>query len=81
LQTELFGSVSTGLFLPFSDIDIVVFGAPSGTALLSTMHGLANEIKARNLGEKVQIISHAKVIDCQKSCSIHLSLGAHCEIS
>ncbi|KAJ1455249.1 hypothetical protein M885DRAFT_483838 [Pelagophyceae sp. CCMP2097] len=57
--TEVFGSQLTELYLPSSDIDVVVFGAP-GTDK-AKLHRLAAELTARNLAANMEVVDSARI--------------------
>lgn len=56
---EVFGSSATGLCLPSSDVDCVVFGA--GDATRAKLNELALEIRRRRLASAIEVIASARV--------------------
>lgn len=59
-QLKVFGSFLTKLYLPFSDMDMVVFGAkPKGNE--SVLDTLANRLRDDGIGEKIQVIGKARI--------------------
>jgi len=56
--TVVFGSASTGLSLPDSDVDICIFNAQGGRRAI---HTLANTFKAKNMVDYMEVIDKAKV--------------------
>ena len=56
LRVEIFGSTLTGLALPSSDVDIVIFGAPP-----KAMFRIAKKMRQRNMVSFLQVIAKARV--------------------
>jgi non-canonical poly(A) RNA polymerase PAPD5/7 len=56
-----FGSFDTGLFLPISDLDLVVLNLPASLAPKHAMFKLARQLRRRGLGYNLQVISQARV--------------------
>ena len=59
-QVEPFGSFATGLYLPTSDIDVVV-RCHSPMLTVSHMHMLARRLQSAGLVEDLQVIDKARV--------------------
>ena len=60
VRLEVFGSTLTGLALPTSDVDMVVFGAPrSGST--RPLRELAAELERRKLVDYIEVIGKARV--------------------
>lgn len=57
---EVFGSVRTGLYLPTSDVDVVIFDSKVKTPQMG-LYALAKALLQRNVGEKIQVIAKARV--------------------
>lgn len=55
---ETFGSHETQMFLPHSDIDLVIFGAPTGKESLFV---LAQEVEARDMVSYLEVIDKARI--------------------
>nr|CCA16045.1 Poly(A) RNA polymerase putative [Albugo laibachii Nc14]CCA26462.1 Poly(A) RNA polymerase putative [Albugo laibachii Nc14] len=55
---ETFGSHETQMFLPQSDIDLVIFGAPTGKESLFV---LAAELEARDMVSYLEVIDKARI--------------------
>ncbi|XP_022717113.1 non-canonical poly(A) RNA polymerase PAPD5-like [Durio zibethinus] len=59
-QPEVFGSFRTGLYLPTSDIDVVILG--SGIKNPQTgLHALSRALSQRGIAKKMQVIAKARV--------------------
>ncbi|MEW5299188.1 MAG: hypothetical protein WDW36_002227 [Sanguina aurantia] len=56
----IFGSFATGLYVPTSDIDLVVEHSSHGN-IVRALHALANGISRKGIAKSVQVISKAKV--------------------
>ena len=66
IKVEVFGSFLTGLCLPTSDIDIVIFGAVDlYTTVKRALYQLAGELK------RLQLVSFMEVIDSITDYKIH----------
>ncbi len=53
-----FGSTSTGMFLPDSDIDMVIFGSPTDK---SALHRLGSFLREKNVVSYLEVIDKARV--------------------
>ena len=60
LRVDIFGSTLTGLALPTSDVDIVIFGAPENSPKKSILK-LGKELKQRKLVSYLETITGARV--------------------
>ena len=60
LRVEIFGSTLTGLALPTSDVDVVIFGAPESSPKKSILK-LGKELKRRGLVSYLETITGARV--------------------
>ncbi|XAR68338.1 Polynucleotide adenylyltransferase [Bertholletia excelsa] len=59
-KIEVFGSFKTGLYLPTSDIDVVILGSDIKTPQLG-LHALAKALSQRGIAKKMQVIAKARV--------------------
>lgn len=59
-EVKVFGSFATGLYLPTSDIDVVILNSGRGT-VQSRLRALEAELKAARIGRKIEVIGKAKV--------------------
>ncbi|KAJ6792418.1 non-canonical poly(A) RNA polymerase PAPD5 isoform X1 [Iris pallida] len=59
-KVEVFGSFRTGLYLPTSDIDVVILDSNINAAQMG-LHALARELKQRSIAKKIQVIAKARV--------------------
>ncbi|KAJ6851902.1 non-canonical poly(A) RNA polymerase PAPD5 isoform X1 [Iris pallida] len=59
-KVEVFGSFRTGLYLPTSDIDVVILDSNIRTPQMG-LHALARELKQRSIAKKIQVIAKARV--------------------
>ncbi|RLN24933.1 hypothetical protein C2845_PM07G18430 [Panicum miliaceum] len=59
-QVEVFGSFRTGLYLPTSDIDVVIFESGVKTPQLG-LYGLAKALSQKGVARKIQVIAKARV--------------------
>ncbi|KAI8851225.1 hypothetical protein BC829DRAFT_368731 [Chytridium lagenaria] len=57
-EVKIFGSFETGLYLPTSDVDVVVQGAPFSE---NSLHNLADALTRYSMVSKVDVISKARV--------------------
>ncbi|GMH24954.1 hypothetical protein Nepgr_026797 [Nepenthes gracilis] len=57
---EVFGSFKTGLYLPSSDIDVVILGSNIRTAQIG-LQALSRALSQRGLAKKIQVIGKARV--------------------
>ena len=57
---KAFGSFATRLYLPISDIDLVVIGGAEGEEAL---RALAEELRAKNIADEkqIEVIAHARI--------------------
>lgn len=59
-KVEVFGSFKTGLYLPTSDIDVVILGSNIKTPQIG-LHALSRALSQRGIAKKIQVISKARV--------------------
>lgn len=59
-QVEVFGSFRTGLYLPTSDIDIVILGSDIQNPQIG-LHALSRLLSQNRVGKKIQVIAKARV--------------------
>jgi len=59
-KLEAFGSFATRLYLPISDIDVVLFGA-EGVGWKSHLDVLATEIRRRDMASYLEVIATARI--------------------
>ncbi|KAK9822646.1 hypothetical protein WJX81_003349 [Elliptochloris bilobata] len=59
-SVQVFGSFATGLYLPTSDLDVVVVGSGCDD-VRSALKALANSLVRRSMATNIQIIAKAKV--------------------
>ncbi|KAE9458117.1 hypothetical protein C3L33_09983, partial [Rhododendron williamsianum] len=60
LQVEVFGSFKTGLYLPTSDIDVVILGSDIRSPQMG-LQALARALSQRGVAKKIQVIAKARV--------------------
>ncbi|KAI3988368.1 hypothetical protein MKX01_012157 [Papaver californicum] len=59
-KVEVFGSFKTGLYLPTSDIDVVILDSKVRTPQMG-LHALSKALSQRGIGKKIQVIAKARV--------------------
>lgn len=59
-KVEVFGSFKTGLYLPSSDIDVVILGSDIRTPQMG-LHALSRALSQRGIAKKIQVIAKARV--------------------
>ncbi|KAG2590717.1 terminal nucleotidyltransferase 4B-like [Panicum virgatum] len=59
-KVEVFGSFRTGLYLPTSDIDVVIFESGVKTPQFG-LYGLAKALSQKGVARKIQVIAKARV--------------------
>ncbi|XP_052178221.1 uncharacterized protein LOC127791992 [Diospyros lotus] len=59
-EVEVFGSFKTGLYLPSSDIDVVILGSDVKTPQIG-LQALARALSQRGIAKKIQVIARARV--------------------
>ncbi|GMP65773.1 hypothetical protein CsSME_00026433 [Camellia sinensis var. sinensis] len=59
-KVEVFGSFKTGLYLPTSDIDVVILGSDIKTPQIG-LQALARALSQRGIAKKIQVIAKARV--------------------
>ncbi|KAI3525162.1 hypothetical protein L2E82_02413 [Cichorium intybus] len=59
-KVEVFGSFKTGLFLPSSDVDMVILESQIRTPQLG-LHALSRALSQRGVAKKIQVIAKARV--------------------
>uniref|UniRef100_J3L2S3 polynucleotide adenylyltransferase n=2 Tax=Oryza brachyantha TaxID=4533 RepID=J3L2S3_ORYBR len=59
-KVEVFGSFRTGLFLPTSDIDVVIFDSRVKTPQVG-LYALAKALSQKGVAKKIQVIAKARV--------------------
>lgn len=59
-EVEVFGSFRTGLYLPSSDIDVVIMGSDIRSPQLGLM-ALSRALSQRGVAKKIQVIAKARV--------------------
>ncbi|KAI5966199.1 TRF5 [Candida pseudojiufengensis] len=60
-ETHVFGSCATDLYLPGSDIDLVIISDTGDYENRSRLYQLSSFLKAKKLADKVEVIASAKV--------------------
>lgn len=80
-QLKVFGSFVTKLYLPFSDMDMVVFGA-TAKGSESVLDTLASRLRDDGIGEKMQVISKAripiiKLVDVESQLHVDICFDQH----
>ncbi|CAI5757899.1 unnamed protein product [Candida verbasci] len=60
-ELQVFGSCATDLYLPGSDIDMVVISKTGDYEERSRLYQLSTFLRAKNLAKNVEVIAHAKV--------------------
>ncbi|GER53870.1 poly(A) RNA polymerase protein 2 [Striga asiatica] len=59
-EVEVFGSFKTGLYLPSSDIDVVILGSNVRSPQMG-LHALSRALSQRGIAKKIQVIAKARV--------------------
>ncbi|CAK9167169.1 unnamed protein product [Ilex paraguariensis] len=59
-KPEVFGSFKTGLYLPSSDIDVVILGSDIKSPQIG-LHALSRALSQRGIAKKIQVIAKARV--------------------
>ncbi|KAL5226391.1 hypothetical protein ABZP36_014656 [Zizania latifolia] len=59
-KVEVFGSFRTGLFLPTSDVDVVIFDSRVKTPQVG-LYALAKALSQKGVAKKIQVIAKARV--------------------
>ncbi|KAK9269742.1 hypothetical protein L1049_001520 [Liquidambar formosana] len=59
-KVEVFGSFKTGLYLPSSDIDVVILGSDIRTPQIG-LQALSRALSQRGIAKKIQVIAKARV--------------------
>ncbi|PSS05599.1 Non-canonical poly(A) RNA polymerase [Actinidia chinensis var. chinensis] len=59
-KVEVFGSFKTGLYLPTSDIDVVILGSDIKTPQIG-LQALTRALSQRGIAKKIQVIAKARV--------------------
>ncbi|XP_068665273.1 uncharacterized protein [Aristolochia californica] len=59
-RVEVFGSFKTGLYLPTSDIDVVILDSKVSSPQIG-LRAISKGLKQRNIGKKIQVIATARV--------------------
>ncbi|KAA8526835.1 hypothetical protein F0562_008936 [Nyssa sinensis] len=59
-EVEVFGSFKTGLYLPTSDIDVVIMGSDIRTPQMGLL-ALSRALSQRGIAKKIQVIAKARV--------------------
>lgn len=59
-KVEVFGSFKTGLFLPSSDVDMVILESQIRTPQMG-LHALSRALSQRGVAKKIQVIAKARV--------------------
>ncbi|KAL7601715.1 uncharacterized protein LOC111910187 [Lactuca sativa] len=59
-KVEIFGSFKTGLFLPSSDVDMVILDSHIRTPQMG-LHALSRALSQRGVAKKIQVIAKARV--------------------
>jgi non-canonical poly(A) RNA polymerase PAPD5/7 len=73
---EVFGSHLTELYLPSSDVDVVVFGAEGRDR--EKLHGLARELRSRSLCSSMEVVDSARIPIVKY---VHAATGIHFDVS
>lgn len=60
-ETHVFGSCATDLYLPGSDIDIVIISVTGDYENRSRLYQLSSFLRTRNLAKNIEVIAKAKV--------------------
>lgn len=79
-KVVVFGSYNTKLYLPTSDIDLVIVDAPQDISVSEILDTLADELEDANIATNMQVIHKAKVpiikyIDKRTHFSIDISVN------
>ncbi|XP_068657799.1 uncharacterized protein [Aristolochia californica] len=59
-RVEVFGSFKTGLYLPTSDIDVVILDSKVSSPQIG-LYAISKGLKQRNIGKNIQVIAKARV--------------------
>ncbi|WKA12146.1 hypothetical protein VitviT2T_029564 [Vitis vinifera] len=59
-KVEVFGSFKTGLYLPTSDIDVVILGSDIKTPQIG-LYALSRALSQKGIAKKIQVIAKARV--------------------
>ncbi|KAL1537776.1 polynucleotide adenylyltransferase [Salvia divinorum] len=78
---EVFGSFETGLYLPSSDIDVVILGSNVRTPLIG-LQALSRALSQRGIAKKMQVIAKARIpiikfVEKQSGFSFDISFDVH----
>ncbi|KAL6570609.1 hypothetical protein OROGR_000159 [Orobanche gracilis] len=57
---EIFGSFKTGLYLPSSDVDVVILGSNVRSPQMG-LHALSRALSQRGIAKKIQVIAKARI--------------------
>ncbi|KAL8147812.1 uncharacterized protein LOC141708006 isoform X1 [Apium graveolens] len=80
-EVEVFGSFKTGLYLPSSDIDVVIMGSDIKSPQLGLM-ALSRALSQRGVAKKIQVIAKARVpiikfVEKRSGISFDISFDVH----
>ncbi|KAK1275514.1 hypothetical protein QJS04_geneDACA022473 [Acorus gramineus] len=80
-KAEVFGSFSTGLYLPTSDIDAVILNS-NVTTIQMGLRALSKALSQRSIAKKIQVIGKARVpiikfIERQSGLAFDISFDVH----
>lgn len=80
-EVEVFGSFKTGLYLPSSDIDVVIMGSDIRSPQLGLM-ALSRALSQRGVAKKIQVIAKARVpiikfVEKRSGISFDISFDVH----
>ncbi|XP_047979649.1 terminal nucleotidyltransferase 4B-like isoform X3 [Salvia hispanica] len=80
-NAEVFGSFETGLYLPSSDIDVVILGSNVRTPLIG-LQALSRALSQRGIAKKMQVIAKARIpiikfVEKKSGFSFDISFDVH----
>ncbi|KAK2639080.1 hypothetical protein Ddye_026875 [Dipteronia dyeriana] len=80
-KPEVFGSFKTGLYLPTSDIDVVILGSGIKIPQMG-LHALSRALSQRGIAKKIQVIAKARVpivkfIEKRSGIAFDISFDVH----
>ncbi|KAL1815353.1 hypothetical protein ACET3Z_017927 [Daucus carota] len=80
-EVEVFGSFKTGLYLPSSDIDVVIMGSDIRSPQLGLM-ALSKALSQQGVAKKIQVIAKARVpiikfVEKRSGISFDISFDVH----
>ncbi|XP_073026693.1 uncharacterized protein [Primulina eburnea] len=80
-KAEVFGSFKTGLYLPSSDIDVVILGS-NVSSPQTGLHALSRALSQGGIAKKIQVIAKARVpiikfVEKKSGIAFDISFDAH----